>query len=110
MPLLLVDGTGATYRGEGGLLLGVPMHEPHVETGFLPVGGTVLMITDGLVEERNVFLDVNLEKLRVAAQQVSGADVEAFSNHLMSIFGSRVDDVAMIALRRAPMPREGRAF
>ena len=32
--------------------------------------------------------------------EVSGADVEAFSNHLMSIFGPREDDVAMIALRR----------
>jgi serine phosphatase RsbU (regulator of sigma subunit) len=105
MPLLLADGARATYLGEGGLLLGVPMHEPHVETAFLPVGGTVLLMTDGLVEERNVFLDVNLEKLRVAAQEVSGADVEAFSNHLMSIFGPREDDVAMIALRRTPMPR-----
>jgi CheY-like chemotaxis protein len=105
MPLLLVDGTSATYLGEGGLLLGVPMHEPHVETAFLPMGGTVLMMTDGLVEDRNVFLDVNLEKLRVAAQEVSGADVEAFSNHLMSIFGPREDDVAMIALRRTPLPR-----
>ena len=104
IPLLLVDGASATYRGEGGLLLGVPMHEPHVETAFLPVGGTVLLMTDGLVEERNVFLDVNLEKLRVAAQEVSGADVEAFSNHLMSIFGPREDDVAMIALRRTPLP------
>ena len=62
----------------------------------------LLLMTDGLVEERDVFLDVNLEKLRVAAQEVSGADVEAFSNHLMSIFGPREDDVAMIALRRNP--------
>jgi CheY-like chemotaxis protein len=105
MPLLLVDGTSATYLGEGGLLLGVPMHEPHVETVFLPAGGTVLLMTDGLVEDRNVFLDVNLEKLRVAAQEVSGADIEAFSNHLMSIFGPREDDVAMIALRRTPLLR-----
>jgi hypothetical protein len=36
----------------------------------------------------------------VAAQEVGGAEVEAFSNHLMSIFGPREDDVAMIALRR----------
>jgi CheY-like chemotaxis protein len=105
MPLLLVDGTSATYLGEGGLLLGVPMHEPHVEAAFLPLGGTMLLMTDGLVEERNVFLDVNLEKLRVAAQEVSAAGIEAFSNHLMSIFGPREDDVAMIALRRTPMPR-----
>ena len=100
MAPLLVGGQGAGYVGEGGLLLGLPMHEPHVETAFLPPGGTLLLMTDGLVEERGVFLDVNLEKLRVAAQEASGADVEAFSNHLMSIFGPREDDVAMVAVRR----------
>jgi len=100
MPPLLVDGQNAVYRGEGGLLPGLPMHEPHTETTFLPPGGTLLLMTDDLVEERGVFLDDNPEKLRVAAQEVSGADVEAFSNHLMSIFGPREDDVAMIALRR----------
>ncbi len=103
MPLLLVTGTSATYLGEGGLLLGLPMHEPHVETAFLPMGGTVLLMTDGLVEERSVFLDANLEKLRVAAQEVQAAGIEAFSNHLTSIFGPREDDVAMIALRRIPV-------
>ena len=88
--------------GEGGLMLGLPMHEPHVEPAALPPGGTVLLMTDGLVEDRDVFLDDNMEKLRVAAQEVSGADVEAFINHLMSIFGPREDDVAMIAVRRIP--------
>jgi CheY-like chemotaxis protein len=100
MPLLLLDGARALYAGQGGLLLGLPGHDPHIEATSLPAGGTVLLMTDGLVEERGVFLDVNLEKLRVAAQEVSGADVEAFVNHLMSIFGPREDDVAMIALRR----------
>jgi serine phosphatase RsbU (regulator of sigma subunit) len=100
MPLLVVKGDVATYLGEGGLLLGMPMHEPHAETTSVPPGGTVLLITDGLVEERSVFVDVNLEKLRVAALEVAAADVEAFSNHLMSVFGPREDDVAMIALRR----------
>jgi hypothetical protein len=97
---LLVSGQGAAYVGEGGLLLGLPMHEPNVETAFLPPGGTLLLMTDGLVEERGVFIDVNLEKLRVAAQEAGGAEVEAFSNHLMSIFGPREDDVAMVAVRR----------
>ena len=100
MPPLLVDGQKAVYLDGGGLLLGLPMHEPHVEETFLPAGGTLLLMTDGLVEDRGVFLDVNLEKLRLAAQEVSDAEVEAFSNHLMSIFGPREDDVAMIALRR----------
>ena len=100
MPPLLVDGQSAVYRGEGGLLLGLPLHEPHTETMSLPPGGTLLLMTDGLVEERGVFLDVNLEKLRVAAQEAGGADVEAFTNHLMSVSGPREDDVAMLALRR----------
>jgi CheY-like chemotaxis protein len=100
IPPLLVEGASAAYRGEGGLLLGLPMHQPHTETMYLPAGGTVLLMTDGLVEERGVLIDVNLEKLRVAAQEASGADVEAFANHLMSIFGPREDDVAMIVLRR----------
>jgi CheY-like chemotaxis protein len=100
MAPLLAGDEGAGYVGEGGLLLGLPMHEPNVERAFLPPGGTLLLMTDGLVEERGVFLDVNLEKLRVAAQEAGGADVEAFSNHLMSIFGPREDDVAMVAVRR----------
>jgi serine phosphatase RsbU (regulator of sigma subunit) len=98
-PLLVARGNAA-YVGEGGLLLGLPMHEPHLGKTFLPLEGTLLLMTDGLVEDRDVFLDVNLEKLRVAALEVGGADVEAFINHLMAIFGPREDDVAMIALRR----------
>ncbi len=107
MPPLLVDGPEAAYVGEGGLLLGLPIHEPHVERTSLPPGGTLLLMTDGLVEDRHIFLDENLEKLRKVAQEVGGADVEAFSNHLMSAFGPREDDVAMIAIRRLSQSRAG---
>jgi DNA-binding response OmpR family regulator len=100
IPPLIVDGTTAAYRGEGGLLLGVPVHKPQVEQAFLPAGGTVLLVTDGLVEDRHVHIDTNMETLRAAAQEMAGADVEAFSNHLLALFGPREDDVAMIALRR----------
>ena len=62
----------------------------------------MLLMTDGLVEDRGVFLDDNLEKLRMAAAEASAAEIEAFANHLMSVFGPREDDVAMIALRRVP--------
>jgi serine phosphatase RsbU (regulator of sigma subunit)/DNA-binding response OmpR family regulator len=100
MPVLLADGAGAEYVGEGGLLLGLARHEPHVETAVLPVGGTALLFTDGLVEDRTVLLDDNLEKLRATGAEAAGDDVEAFANHVMSLFGSREDDVAMIAVRR----------
>jgi len=100
MPLLLVDAAGAKYVGEGGLMLGLSRHEPHVETAVVPVGGTVLLFTDGLVEDRRVLLDDNLEKLRVTAAEAAGRDVEAFANQAMSLFGPSEDDVAMIAVRR----------
>ncbi|HET9079116.1 MAG TPA: fused response regulator/phosphatase [Trebonia sp.] len=100
MPVLLADGSGAHYVGEGGIMLGLSRHEPHVETVALPVGGTALLFTDGLVEDRVILLDANLEKLRAAAARAAGADVEAFANQVMSTFGPSEDDVAMIAVRR----------
>jgi CheY-like chemotaxis protein len=100
IPPLIVDGETAEYRGEGGLVLGMPMHEPHSERLILPASATLLMVTDGLVEDRVKFLDDNLETLRLAAIEASGADLEAFTNHIMALFGPRDDDVAMIALRR----------
>jgi serine phosphatase RsbU (regulator of sigma subunit) len=85
------------------LLLGMPVHKPHTAEAFLPPGGTVLLITDGLIEDRQVAIEDNMERLRAAAEEVAGADVEAFGNHLMSVFGAREDDVAMIALRRSAL-------
>jgi hypothetical protein len=59
-----------------------------------------LLFTDGLVEDRRILLDDNLEKLRAAAAEAADADVEAFANQVMALFGNREDDVAMIAVRR----------
>jgi CheY-like chemotaxis protein len=100
IPPLIVDGQEAEYRGQGGLMLGLPMHTPHDERLILPAGATLLMFTDGLVEDRHTLLDENMEQLRLAAIEVSGSDLEAFTNHLMALFGPRGDDVAMIAVRR----------
>jgi serine phosphatase RsbU (regulator of sigma subunit) len=105
MPLLLAgppgpDGAGAVYVGEGGLMLGLARHQQHVEQAVLPVGGTALLFTDGLVEDRHVLLTENLERLRDAATAAAATDVETFANRVMSLFGSREDDVALIAVRR----------
>ena len=88
----------ASFRRD--VLLGLSRHEPHTETAFLPVDGTALLFTDGLVEDRRVLIDDNLEKLRTAALKAADADVEAFANHVMALFGSSEDDLALIVLRR----------
>jgi serine phosphatase RsbU (regulator of sigma subunit)/CheY-like chemotaxis protein len=101
IPPLIAAGGDAHYEGQGGLLLGLPFHDPHQHRTVLPAGGTMLLVTDGLVEERRVFMDDNLEKLRAAAAAASDLPVEAFTNQLMALFGPREDDVAMIAIRRS---------
>jgi DNA-binding response OmpR family regulator/serine phosphatase RsbU (regulator of sigma subunit) len=100
MPPLLVDGPRAAFVGEGGLMLGLTRHEPRTEAAALPAAGTLLLFTDGLVEDRAVSIDVNLEKLRAAALEAADDDVEAFANDMMAGFGSSEDDVAMVVLRR----------
>jgi serine phosphatase RsbU (regulator of sigma subunit)/CheY-like chemotaxis protein len=100
IPPLIVDGESAVYRQVGGLMLGLPVHNPHSERLILPPGATLLMITDGLVEDRHSVLDDNMDKLRAAAAETHGADLESFTNHLMALFGPRDDDVAIIAVRR----------
>ncbi|HEX9066261.1 MAG TPA: SpoIIE family protein phosphatase [Streptosporangiaceae bacterium] len=101
LPPLLVSESGAAYQGEGGVMLGLPLHRPRSIQTVLPPGGTALLFTDGLIEDRRVMLDANLEKLRLAVQDNNCKDVESFSDHLLSLFGPFEDDVAMIALRRA---------
>jgi serine phosphatase RsbU (regulator of sigma subunit)/DNA-binding NarL/FixJ family response regulator len=100
IPALLVDGGRAAYRGEGGLLLGVPVDDAHTETVMLPPGGVVLLVTDGLVEDRYGGLDGNLERLRRVAESAGDGDLAAFTDQVLDIFGPREDDVALIALRR----------
>src|SRR5580698_5514102 len=100
IPPLIVNGDATAFLGQGGLMLGLPIHDAHVERTLLPIGATALLITDGLVEDRRALLDDNMDKLLQAARDVSQSDIEAFINHLMALFGPREDDVAMIAVRR----------
>ncbi|MEP7026819.1 MAG: PP2C family protein-serine/threonine phosphatase, partial [Actinomycetota bacterium] len=101
MPAILAGAGQAAYRGEGGMLLGGPAGDAHVEHAVLPPGGAVVLFTDGLVEDRHGGLDGNLERLRLAAEHAGDGDLAAFTDHVLAIFGPREDDVALIVLRRA---------
>ncbi|HEY8480627.1 MAG TPA: fused response regulator/phosphatase [Spirillospora sp.] len=99
-PLYLVDGEARYGRG-GGILLGFPAERVTIEETVVPPGGTVVLITDGLIEDRGIPLSDNLERLRAVALPVDD-DLESYSDRLIAEFGHREDDVALIALRRSP--------
>ena len=67
----------------------------------LESGGTLLLYTDGLVEERTRSLDEGLERLRRESEQVLRPFEDAVSRLVSAMVGSegRGDDVAIIALR-----------
>ncbi|GGO82883.1 fused response regulator/phosphatase [Nonomuraea cavernae] len=100
IPPLLVgaDGT-ARYHELGNLLLGVAGEVYRVDQVTVPPGGAVLMFTDGLIEDRDKYLDESLEIARKVAETI-GDDVDEFADRLIESFGAREDDVALVLFRR----------
>ncbi|GAB3214314.1 SpoIIE family protein phosphatase [Marinactinospora thermotolerans] len=96
-PLLVGDGAAA-YAGTGGVLLGTPVDRAREEAHVLPPGGAVLLVTDGLVEDRSVPIDDNLDALGRLARSM-GEDLEAFGDRVLGHFGRREDDSALVIAR-----------
>jgi PAS domain S-box-containing protein len=109
VPPLLVgpDGKAAFLDGAPDPPLGVfetPSHS-EVEIALEP-GSTLILYTDGLVEQRGVSIDVGLEILRAAATD-PGDDPKALCDRLLKAMlevHEPRDDVALLALRALPVP------
>ncbi|MBB2912186.1 CheY-like chemotaxis protein [Streptosporangium becharense] len=99
IPPLLIGTGEAVYHNMGNLLLGVAEETYRVDSLTLPERGSVLMFTDGLVEDRDKLLDESLEIARRLADD-TGCDLEAFCDRLIARFGAREDDVALVMFRR----------
>ncbi|WP_246083075.1 fused response regulator/phosphatase [Nonomuraea diastatica] len=97
----LLAGPGSAYHSLGNLLLGVMPERYEVDRLKLPPGGTMLLFTDGLVEDRDTPLDDSLEVARRLAETVEN-DLEQFAERMLGAFGVREDDVALVVLRRDP--------
>ncbi|WP_233498684.1 SpoIIE family protein phosphatase [Blastococcus sp. TF02A-26] len=102
---LLVTAEGAEYLDvRPSRMLGAPpAPAPAAEwAGVLPVGATLVLFTDGLVESRSADIDEGLAALRAVALAHLGAGPDELCDRLLSeLTGShRADDVALLALAR----------
>jgi anti-sigma regulatory factor (Ser/Thr protein kinase) len=85
--------------------LGVFDSPEHIETTMeLTPGSTIVLYTDGLVEERGVSIDQGLEALRLAASQDACHPEELCERLVESMLAIHPadDDIAVLALRALP--------
>ncbi|MDL4818204.1 SpoIIE family protein phosphatase [Actinomadura sp. OS1-43] len=88
-----VDVPAGPPLGLGGL----PFESAEME---LPVGSTLALFTDGLVEERDRDIDVGLQRLRRALTRTSPSPEAACEHVLGSVLPERpVDDAALLVAR-----------
>jgi anti-sigma regulatory factor (Ser/Thr protein kinase) len=108
LPPLVVGPDGSTRYLEEGRTppLGAMPDAEHLEaTAEIEAGSTLVLYSDGLVEERGVGLDRGLATLERAT--VEGPDApDALCEHIVdSLFADRTpnDDVAVLVLRTVPL-------
>src|ERR687895_238646 len=110
VPPLVIDPDGEPRFLEGAPNppLGVFDSSGHEEiSAKLEPGSTIVLYTDGLVEERGVSIDAGLEALRRAAEQPG--DPEELCDHLvnsMLAIHPAHDDIAVLALQALPARSE----
>jgi PAS domain S-box-containing protein len=102
-PALVVPRDGEAFYVEGGgsLPLGVSTETSYDQgTAVLDPGSTLVLYTDGLVENRTEELATALERLRRIAPDAPGA-LELLADHLVEsmLAGDPRDDVALLAFR-----------
>jgi PAS domain S-box-containing protein len=103
------DGTAKYLEGGRTLPLGVMPSIEYPEASFeLEPGSTLVMYTDGLVEERGASIDAGLDALKEAVTE-GPIDPGALCNHIVArLLANRpaTDDIAVLAVRTVPMSTE----
>ena len=98
--LVAADGGARVLDAEPDLLLGVGSARRGDHVVDVPVGSTLLLYTDGLVERRDDDLDSGIERLRARASVLAGPDLAAGLESLVAdAGGAGSDDVALLAVR-----------
>jgi serine phosphatase RsbU (regulator of sigma subunit)/anti-sigma regulatory factor (Ser/Thr protein kinase) len=110
-PLAVYPNGSAEYlEGGRGLPLGTVSEPSYTQdTIEVPIGSTLILYTDGLIERRDQTIDEGLDQLRAAAL-AGPLDPERLVEHVLQQLvgaGQRRDDVAILAVRllvAAPHP------
>jgi serine phosphatase RsbU (regulator of sigma subunit) len=92
----------APSRGKADLLLGIdPVTERTTETATLPLGSTLLLFTDGLVERRGESLDEGTARLLRLVEERATEDLDRLCDALVAglVPSAAADDVAIVAFR-----------
>lgn len=102
-PLLISHDGLAEYLTDGhGILLGTGARRPRADaTALLPPGSTLLLYTDGLIEEPGHTLDEGLHRLRRHAAALAHRPLASFTDQLLRRVrpAANDDDVALLAVR-----------
>ncbi len=101
-PLILENGK-SSYLKVDGPMLGLRRPHPPDLVHELAASWSLVLITDGLVEDPQVDLDVALEDLRSTV--MDELDPDRLCERLLERFGRpRFDDIALLVLRGTPHP------
>jgi DNA-binding response OmpR family regulator len=99
MPLLVTAGGTAAFADATGPMLGVGLDHPAATATALDPVRTIVLFTDGLVEDRRADIDEAMERLRTWPD--FDRDPEDLCDDLIANFGrNKSDDIALLVLRR----------
>ena len=103
-PVLCRNGTAEFLPVRPSRMLGAPPQEEPAEEwiGELPVGATLLLFTDGLVESPAADIDAGLDRLLEVAGRWCGSDPDELCDQLLGELAGehRPDDIALLAVTR----------
>ncbi|KHD79050.1 stage II sporulation protein E [Actinoplanes utahensis] len=97
--LLLPDGSVEVWWVQPEPLLGLLPYEPRTTTQrHVPPGSTLVLYTDGLVEDREQLIDDGIARLSAVLGDAAGRPTDDLCNHLLAAAPRRSDDIALLLI------------